>query len=565
MEAERARRSLRDFMRQAWPLVDPAPFKPNWHIDCLAEHLQAVFYGQIRRLVVSMPPRHCKSLSACVFFHPWCWINQASMAFIFTSYAEEYCTRDAVKARLLIGSDWYRDNWPHVQVRPDEDTKRRYVNTAMGYRVSTSVGGKGTGEGADVVVGDDMHKINEIESTPIREGVIEFWSKVMGTRGNDPATVRRLVIMHRLAEDDVAGHCLSQDMGYEYLCMPARHDPSRMVYSLPPGEKPHEYRKKNPDAIIPTSLQMAKPELRDPRTKEGELLWPGHFGPKEIAEVTLEVGPWGAASMLDQRPNALSSKVISNFRYFEEIADFVDGHPVKIFRLHRADGSTKHYYAHQLRWFQTCDTALKKGQENDNTACGTYAQTPENELLIYDMACEKLEVPHQMGFMVSQRLRHPYVMFQAVEDKASGTGLIQAARLKGMPFRTLKADEDKVRRASTLATMYENNMVYHLAGAPWLVDYEEEIRRFPKGRKDDRLDCSAYAALLITTDALLAQDVTVEDMMVYPGITPDGRRVEEMDSVRRDAIYGDWDEGARPYEPPPAQDFGGDDGLWDWV
>ena len=76
IDAELAGRSLREFVRQAWPIVEPStPFVPGWHIDAIIEHLEAVTAGQIRNLLINVPPRHMKSLLVSVFWPAWEWIR----------------------------------------------------------------------------------------------------------------------------------------------------------------------------------------------------------------------------------------------------------------------------------------------------------------------------------------------------------------------------------------------------------------------------------------------------------------------------------------------------------
>ena len=107
-----------------------------------------------------------------------------------------------------------------------------------------------------------------------------------------------------------------------------------------------------------------------------------------------------------------------------------------------------------------------------------------------------MPVPKQYKFLIEQRNKHPQVSPQAVEDRASGIGLIQEGRAKGTPFKPLRADGDKVRRAMQIATAYDNGQVYHRTGADWLEEFEKELLFFPNSVHDDQVDCLAYGGIL---------------------------------------------------------------------
>lgn len=151
---ELAERRLRHFVRQAWHVVEPfAPFKPNWHLDAIADHLEAVERGEIRNLLVTMPPRMGKSLTISVFYPAWRWINKPGMRFLYASYSQDLATAHSLATRRVIESDWYRERWgDRFQLAGDANLKTRFENDQRGQRYSTSVGGVVTGVGGDRIV-----------------------------------------------------------------------------------------------------------------------------------------------------------------------------------------------------------------------------------------------------------------------------------------------------------------------------------------------------------------------------------------------------------------------------
>src|SRR5579864_4054381 len=258
VERELATRSLREFVRQAWHVVEPSTiFVPGWHIDAIIEHLEAVSAGRIRSLLINVPPRHMKSLLVSVFWPAWEWIRWPERRWLFASYAESLAIRDNLRSRRLIQSAWYQGNWgDRFQFAGDQNEKHKVETDRGGHRIAVGTGGSATGEGGDRLVIDDPHNIGEIESTLVRKGALDWFDTVWSTRANDPKTTARVIIMQRSHSDDLSGHVLEQG-GYEHLSIPAEYE----------GDS----RK--------TAVGWS-----DPRREEGELLWPERFGPAEIAE-----------------------------------------------------------------------------------------------------------------------------------------------------------------------------------------------------------------------------------------------------------------------------------------
>src|SRR5580704_7778756 len=224
LEREYATRSLREFVRQAWHVVQPfTPFVPGWHIDAICDHLEAVTRGKIRNLLINIPPRHMKSLLVSVFWPAWEWILLPERRFLYSSYAATLSIRDSVKCRTLIGSPWYQRFWgDRFALSSDQNTKTRFNNDRSGYRIATSVGGAATGEGGDRIVCDDPHNVQEAESDSIRKTTTDWYDVVMSTRVNDPRTAAKVVVMQRCHQRDLSGHLLAQG-GWELLCLPAEY------------------------------------------------------------------------------------------------------------------------------------------------------------------------------------------------------------------------------------------------------------------------------------------------------------------------------------------------------
>src|ERR1043165_2954425 len=147
LDAEAARRYFREFLWLACPHCEPAhPFIPNWHIDAIADDLQAVSEGHIKRLLITVPPGHAKSLLVSVNFPAWQWVRNPAWRAICASYSSDLATRDSVRCRALLASDWFRELFrPTWKFASDQNEKDWFANDQKGFRLALGVGGKGTG------------------------------------------------------------------------------------------------------------------------------------------------------------------------------------------------------------------------------------------------------------------------------------------------------------------------------------------------------------------------------------------------------------------------------------
>ena len=145
---------LKKFVRIAWPIIEPGTvYVHGWHIDAMCEHLMAVTHGQIKELLINVPPRHCKSSIISVMWPVWEWIFKPHTKWLFSSYAQSLSTRDSLKSRRLIQSPWFQKHYGnYFKLAHGQNTKMRYDNNKGGYRIATSVTGSNTGEGGDRIV-----------------------------------------------------------------------------------------------------------------------------------------------------------------------------------------------------------------------------------------------------------------------------------------------------------------------------------------------------------------------------------------------------------------------------
>ena len=168
------RRSLKLFIKEAWGTIEPnREYNDNWHIDAISDHLQAVANGDIKRLIINVPPRHMKSISVSVALPAWTWTNDPTKKFLYASYAGSLSIRDSVKCRRLIDSNWYKTTvGDGFSLTTDQNQKQRFENDKSGMRIATSVDGALTGEGGDIIVIDDPNTCLLYTSPSPRDGLL---------------------------------------------------------------------------------------------------------------------------------------------------------------------------------------------------------------------------------------------------------------------------------------------------------------------------------------------------------------------------------------------------------
>jgi len=325
-EARRLASSFPEFVRAAWPHADPSEFVPAWHIDVMAERLQALQEGEIPNLLILVPPGMAKSLVASVLYPCWAWARNPSEQFLCTAHAQTISIRDTLRSRNVLRSPWYRALWPHVRLVADQNTKTRYMNTAGGWRVATSTGSQVTGERASTIIVDDPVDLMAAYHPEQIGRAVDHYNTALTSRGAGERT-KRVIIAQRVAYRDLASEVLEQmDRGgepFDVLLLPMRYSPTFQVV-LPSG------RTMGPD-------QLRHDERRPGGAHEGEeLLFPELYPEHVVSRLEVAYAD-RAGAILQQAPTQHQGQVFrrSTFREFY-VDDGQDGNPEYLFTAARA-------------------------------------------------------------------------------------------------------------------------------------------------------------------------------------------------------------------------------------
>lgn len=505
--------SLHKFLQEAWKYIDPAPWKDGWHIDAICEHLQAVVDGQIRRLIINLPPRHGKSVLLSVAFPAWTWAQSIvsptsgpGVPFLYASYADKLSLRDSVKCRRLIESEWYKKRWgARYELLGDVNTKSRFGNTKGGERLITSIGAGVTGEGGNIICIDDPNAANDVASEATMETTIDWWTTAMPTRANDPSTAAWIIIQQRLAENDLTGHILEHEAdGWTHLCLPGRYEPERSFH---------------------TSIGW-----KDPRSEAGELLWPERFDEEALKRLEITMGPYVFAGQIMQRPEPKGGGIIKRewWKLWES-----DAYPPMDFILATLDGA---YTEDRLN--DPSGMIVWGIFSGDVKAQTTRIVGPDGEMIRPDSTYSefaprvmcmyawdtRLEL-HELIEKVAQTCVKMKVDHLLIENKATGISVAQEVRRLysrerfGVELFDPRS-QDKAARLYSVQHLFAEGMIYG-PDRPWMERVITQVGQFPKGKHNEYVDLTSMGLRKLRDMGLLIRqperEAEIEASKVYPG------------------------------------------------
>lgn len=461
---------LSAFIELAWPILEPGrPYVPNWHIDCITEHLEAVSAGEITRIMFNLPPGGMKSLTTDAFWPAWEWgpLNRPDLRYVSASYNLDLTVRDNRRTRTLIQSPWYRALWgSRFHLVGDQNAKTRFDNNHMGFKIATSVGGLGTGERGDRFIIDDPHNIKDGESDAKRNEACLWFREVVPTRMSDPLRSAIVVIMQRVHEADIAGEILSKELGYVVVCLPMEFEPERRCFVEVTG-------------------------WSDPRESEGDLLWPARMTREIVERDKRAMGEYAVAGQFQQRPAPRGGGMFRRtwWRFFQT------GHAN---RPLDCDLETPAVPLPALDW-----TVISVDATFKSTAHGSRVG-----LLVigghgpFRYVLDNRTRPMTFGQTVDQILAlvklYPRATRVLIEDKANGPAIVDTLRNKIAGVIAVNPQGGKEARASAMQPSVQSGHWLLPEGASWLDDFITEFALFPSSAKNDQVDAATQAAIFMT-------------------------------------------------------------------
>ncbi|UGA37942.1 phage terminase large subunit [Chromobacterium haemolyticum] len=403
------------------------------HHRQIIETLEAVARGDIKRLIINIPPRYGKTELAVKLFIAWCLANNPAAKFIHLSYSDDLALDNSSAVRDLIKHEEFQRLFD-VKLKADSDSKKKWYTNQSGGVYATSAGGaitgfgaglvgrekKGTGSPADgfggCIIIDDPVKPDDAFSETMRGRINRRFNNTIASRVNSPDTPI-IVIMQRLHEDDMTGFLLKggSDEEWHHLCLSAI-------------------------------------------TEDGEALWPDKH-PLEKLESMRRADSYTFAGQYMQRPSPLGGGLIKS-DWFQRYTI-----PPRI--------TYRKIYA---------DTAQKTGERNDYSVFQCWGYGEDRKIYLLDQIRGKWEAPELKRRAVEFWAKHSallelgYCRGMSVEDKSSGTGLIQEIKASsGIPINGIERTKDKLTRYMDGLGWIESGHVLIPQDAPFVSDFLSEM------------------------------------------------------------------------------------------
>lgn len=427
------RSDLLTFTRTMFKARKGAEMKYNWHQDELCRALELVVIGRIKRLIINVPPRSGKTEMAVINFMAWCMGNFPDSEFIHATYSKRLATANTYSVRAIMQHETYNEIFDHTALMNDSKAKDEFRTAQGGIVYATGADGTITGYGAGkmrdyfggAIIIDDPHKANEANSDVMRGNVIDWFQNTMESRKNTPDTPV-IVIMQRLHETDLTGWLLSggNNEHWHHVCIPAELDDKSFWEDQFPWEELK--RKEKSNAYVYAGQYLQRP------------------------------APIGGGLFKD-----------AWWKYYTVLPKMV--------------------------WFAMyADTAQKTKEQNDYSVFQLWGKGLDGNIYLVDQLRGKWEAPDLLvqarAFWNKAKSHYGMVRSMNIEDKVSGTGLIQTLKREGIPVKAIERDKDKITRAMDVSPLVEAGNVYLPENAPFLSEYLREFSQFPNGAHDDQID-----------------------------------------------------------------------------
>ena len=424
------------YVKHMWP-----DFIEGRHHQIFAEKLEKVARGELKRLIVNMPPRHTKSEFASTYFPSWVLGRNPKLKVMQITHTAELAFRFGRRVRDIIDSEEYQGVLPGVALKADSKSAGRWETNVGGEAFYSGIGGAVTGRGADLLVLDDIHSEQDALSPTALDNAWEYYSSGPRQRLQPGGAI--VIVMTRWGTKDLTGRLLNKQA--------EDHADQWEVVEFP--------------AIFPDS---------------GKALWPGYWKLEELEGVkaSLPVSKWEAQWM--QNPTSEEGAILKR-EWWKKWS--------------KKEVPEMHYV------IQSYDTAFSKKETADFSAITTWCVFQPEEgslrpaLLLLDSKKGRWDFPELKRVAYEQ-----YTYWDPdtiiVEAKASGMPLTDELRQAGIPVVNYSPGkgQDKIARVNSVAPILEAGMVY-VPETRWAEELVEECAAFPHGDYDDLVDSTTQALL----------------------------------------------------------------------
>jgi predicted phage terminase large subunit-like protein len=444
------RTSLSAFVEKSFAEIEQGkPYAHNWHIDAITYQLSRIQAGDIRRLIVNIPPRHLKSLTVTIAYIAWALGHDPTKKIICVSHSKDLAREHASAFLRIVESPWYQRLFPALQIAKRGHRITELKTTSGGFRLATSIEGSILGRGADLIVIDDPIQPLAALSEAERVKVKTFYDQTLYTRLNDKRTGAIVLVMQRLHEDDLVAHVEGID-DWEKLEIPAVAERTE-TYALGPSSS-DSYRR-----------------------RVGELLHPDREDQATLDQIRRTMGSRGFQAQYQQTPVPHDGNIIKRswIRYYNE--------------------EPEEFELLVASW----DTASTTSESSDYSV-GTLWGLAGNNYYLLDLIRGQFEFTALRREVLAMHERDLDAI-TLIEETDTGRALAQDLHSTRELRPILDPPRfDKVARIEAQSARFEAGDVLLPRSAPWLEAYLAELLAFPNGRHDDQVDSTSQALRFLT-------------------------------------------------------------------
>ncbi len=412
----------------------------NWHHHLLIDRLMALYRGDIRRLLVCVPPRSLKSFICSVAYPAWLLGQDPGLAIVNVCYSQPLATGFARQCRAGMESAFYKQTFA-TRVSPDNRRADDFTTTRGGRRIATSIEGTLTGQGGGLIIVDDPMKGQDAYSETARENVLEFHQGTMLSRLDSKQYGRILVVMQRLHENDLAGSLIEQG-GWVTLILPA----------IALTDEVHHYR------------TLMGPVVK--RRLKGEALHPERESLAVLEELRVAMGDLRFGAQYQQNPTPIAGNLVKRSWFGDSIL------------------APSSQFDATLLSIDTASSTAASADWSVVIVCGVI----DDDIHIRDVI--RVKVPfHELTALVQELINQWKPDRVLIENAGTGQSLVQCLIADGVGnVRAISVTQDKNTRMAGASPLIYAGRVKLPLDALWRTRLLDEICAFPAGEHDDQAD-----------------------------------------------------------------------------
>ncbi|MFT6491463.1 MAG: putative phage terminase large subunit-like protein [Porticoccus sp.] len=434
------RTDFKFFYQRSFAELNPAiDYQDNWHMDAIIHVLNGVINGDIRRLIINMPPRYGKSLATTVALTAYLLGLDPSKRIITACYAYSLAEKLSLECRRLMAAPFYCNAFPDLKIGKGKNAVTHFETTAGGFRYATSLGGAITGMGADLLIVDDLMKASMLPSENELDSASDFLQGTLFSRLNDKTNGQIVIVSQRLHEDDPPGRLIAKG-GWHVLSLSAiaEHD-----VDTPVGPFKTYHRKK------------------------GEALHPEREPLDVLEQLREDLGPRVFGAQYQQAPIPAGGGVLE-WKWFQHY-DVLPNRGKGAFIV------------------QCWDTAMVVSNSSSFTVCTTW-YCFGNQYYLVDVW------RHRRPSSELPRIVHEHaIKFKAdrvlIEHTNGSAALIETLRKHSKLWLIWdKPTASKEERMESETPVLAQGRVHVPHNAHWLEAFRAEVIKFPESKHDDQID-----------------------------------------------------------------------------